>query len=356
MQLTFTKDERKKYYGFDDMGFFLLGIPIVGFLVAVMFFYDFELSFSQNRFMIIWISSLIHTTVYWIGVRIAVFNIRKKYNSFSDTRKRIIREFLFLIIYVGIAGLIINLTLSNFLFHYKNEGPKGLFASYFTAAFILTIYEANYLYAQNKKQILLQEKQKREHIKSELQGLRNQVNPHFLFNSMNTLMNIIHEDQDLAASFLKKLSKVYRYILESRDDFLIPFGKELEFIQSYVFLQKERFKNNLEVQIEVADHLLDKKILPLTLQLLFENAIKHNVISSKYPLHINVYVEEGDVLVIKNNLKRRPQAMPSTGVGLENIRSRLKYFTKVEIEVQETTESFIVKIPLLSEHQLNMVS
>jgi len=195
-----------------------------------------------------------------------------------------------------------------------------------------------------------------KHIKSELQGLRNQVNPHFLFNSMNTLMNIIHEDQDLAASFLKKLSKVYRYILESRDDFLIPLEKELTFIQSYVFLQKERFKNNLEVQIEVADELLDKQILPLTLQLLFENAIKHNVISNKYPLHINVYVEGGDTLVVKNNLKRRPQAMPSTGVGLESIRSRLKYFTKVEVKVQKTAEAFIVKIPLLSVQQNNVVS
>ena len=114
-----------------------------------------------------------------------------------------------------------------------------------------------YLHHQNRLSIKAQESLKREHINSELQGLRNQVNPHFLFNSLNTLMNIIREDQDLAESFLTKLSSVYRYTLENRDDQLVPLKEELRFIGSYVFLLKERFRNNIEVRIEVSDDHLE---------------------------------------------------------------------------------------------------
>jgi len=129
------------------------------------------------------------------------------------------------------------------------------------------------------------------------------------------------EDQQLAVSFLKRLSKVYRYVLESRDEQLIPLSRELDFIESYVFLQQE-------------------------LQILFENAIKHNIISKRSPLYIQVFLED-DRLVIQNNLQRKEQVMDSTKVGLENIRTRYQYFTEKELEVKEVNGFFVVKIPII---------
>ena len=132
----------------------------------------------------------------------------------------------------------------------------------------------------------IQEKEevRRAQLHSELEGLRNQVNPHFLFNSLNTLMNIVAEDQKLAISFLKKLSKVYRYVLDNRREQLIPLSTEMEFMESYVFLQKERFQNNLMIEMNIPPDCLKLQIIPLAMQILFENAIKHNVISKSRPL------------------------------------------------------------------------
>ena len=163
---------------------------------------------------------------------------------------------------------------------------------------------------------------------------------------MNTLMNLVVADQQLAVSFLKKLSKVYRYVLESRDEQLIPLDRELDFIRSYVFLQEERFKGNFEVDIQIPDSYLHHKIIPLSLQILFENAIKHNIISRKKPLRIEVFIEE-EKLVVRNNLQRKEQVMHSTKVGLENIKTRYNYFTNKAVEVLENEEYFIVKIPII---------
>jgi len=212
---------------------------------------------------------------------------------------------------------------------------------------VMTIYDGIYLYDQNKKAVLTQEELKREHINSELQGLRNQVNPHFLFNSMNTLMNIIFEDQNLAASFLKKLSTVYRYILEKKDDHIIPLKDELDFIESYVFLQKERFKNKLHVEIEISDAYQSRFVPPLTLQILFENAIKHNIISNKEHLQISVYVDIDHNLIVENTYNPKKQESVSTGVGLQNIQSRLSYFTKREMRIENDSTLFKVAVPLL---------
>ena len=194
---------------------------------------------------------------------------------------------------------------------------------------------------------------KRAHIQSQWEGLRNQVNPHFLFNSMNTLMNIIGTDQDLAKRFLIKLSKVYRYILESREDPLIPMKEELEFIYSYVFLQQERFKGNLKVQIDISREWIDHYIVPLSLQVLFENAIKHNVISSRRPLQIQVSVNsDGTCLEVRNNLQRKSQVIHSTKVGLENLQKRYELLTGKDIEVLETETFFAVSIPLIPAYKI----
>ncbi|MEM7163142.1 MAG: histidine kinase [Bacteroidota bacterium] len=344
--------KRIQYLGFDDKWFVLLGIPLLALFIPIAFF-DNKLFYSDIPFVLIWLETLIHCATYWIGFRYFVIYIRKRFKGFQFTRKRVVYEVVFIILYGFIASFIIK----GFVQFCREEADPhpvealdGYVATYFSSFFILTIYEAIYLYAQNKKNIIETERLKREQIHSELQGLRNQVNPHFLFNSLNTLMNIIHEDQNLASSFLKKLSKVYRYILENRKENLISLEEELEFIESYVYLQKERFKNNLNVQIEISDNHLGYFVPPLSLQILFENAIKHNIISNKKPLYISAYINQDNSLVIKNNYQPKNQVMDSTGVGLENISSRLAYFTPKELKTLVENGEFIVEMPLVHQN------
>ncbi len=352
MILGLKKKDRMQYLGFDDAKFMLIGIPLLGALIPLIFFFrniD-EIEFTKYGLMVT--ESTINGLVYWIAIRTFAINLRKSFPDFTDTGFRIVRELVFVIVMGVLLGGLVNLFCRKILMlPVSGNAYKGFIATYFSSFFILTIYEAMYLYNQNRNSLIAQENQKREHIKSELQGLRNQINPHFLFNSMNTLMNIIPEDPDLATSFLKKLSSVYRYILQSREEYVIPLSQELEFIKSYVFLQKERFKNNLEVSFEIKDDLLDLLILPLSLQLLLENAIKHNVVSSKYPLKIKI-TGFADSLIIENSLKLRPQNMPSTGVGLKNIEKRYQFISDRKLTVDKSETKFKVSLPLLKQEEL----
>jgi len=350
-QLTNSiKADKWKYVGFNDTWLVILGIPFLSLTLNILFFS--EPTDSWARFHRMWLGGISFTGTYWLTIRYAMIALRKKYNRFEHISRRIIIVVIAILILSPIAGLTLNylFDIGAELINFKRLDPRPnqlkILPVYVACFFMMAVYEAIYFYHQLKKSIEEREHAKQEQIRSELAGLRNQVNPHFLFNSMNTLMNIVTEDQQLAVRFLKKLSKVYRYVLENREEQIIPLSKELDFIHSYIFLQKERFKGNLEVKIEVADEMLNQQIIPLSLQILFENAIKHNVISRKKPLLIEVFPKNGK-LVVRNNLQRKEQIMDSTKVGLENIKTRYRFFTEETVDIQETKQYFAVAIPLL---------
>jgi two-component system, LytTR family, sensor kinase len=173
------------------------------------------------------------------------------------------------------------------------------------------------------------------------------VNPHFLFNNLNTLVSLIPEDPQQAMAFVQQLSKVYRHILEVKDEKSIPLKDELDVLQAYAFLLKTRFGNNLIIDIAVPDEKLKNNIVPLSLQLLMENAIKHNIVSLDRPLKIDVYAVNGS-LVVRNNLQKKKQLTESTGIGLDNIRNRYKLLGDKQVMVSESDTSFSVSIPLIA--------
>ncbi|MDX5442447.1 MAG: histidine kinase [Hymenobacteraceae bacterium] len=179
--------------------------------------------------------------------------------------------------------------------------------------------------------------------------LKSQVNPHFLFNSFNTLISIIEDDQDAAVNYVEKLSDFYRDILLYREKDVIPLQKELELIENYYFLQQKRYGHNLSLQVNIAEAEKQFYIAPLTLQLLVENAVKHNVVSRDKPLQVRIYTEAGEKLVVENNLQPKKTQQPSTGTGLQNIRRRYRILSKKDIEVSKTADTFMVQIPLLKE-------
>ena len=179
-----------------------------------------------------------------------------------------------------------------------------------------------------------------------LELLRTQINPHFLFNNLNTLSSLIYNDQDKASAFLRKLSGVYRSILEYRNKEVITLEEELSFFNDYKELLEIRFENMLFFKLNLDEKLYQRKILPLTLQMLVENAIKHNVLSQNRPLHITIESKD-EYLLIENNYQPKDVLEYSSGLGLKMIENRFAYLTKLPVVIDKTTAHFLVKIPLI---------
>lgn len=190
------------------------------------------------------------------------------------------------------------------------------------------------------------EERKKERIEFEFQTLKNQVNPHFLFNSFSTLISMIEEDPGNAVEYTEKLSDFFRDILEVRDTELIPLREELRLIRNYQFIQQKRFGEHFRLKISIEEKALTSFIPPLTLQLLTENAVKHNIISRARPLTVFIRSEGGHITV-ENNRQPKPSEGRSTGIGLQNIRKRYRIITDEEVLVEETTKVFRVVLPII---------
>ncbi|MEQ9424643.1 MAG: histidine kinase [Cyclobacteriaceae bacterium] len=200
--------------------------------------------------------------------------------------------------------------------------------------------------AENKAALM-----QKELLLSQYESLKNQVNPHFLFNSFSVLSSLIHQDPDLASDFLDKLSKLYRYMLDNKDNQMVTLQKEVEFMESYIFLLKARHENGISINIKLS---LDQQafyVPTLSLQMLIENAIKHNKFSKSNPLTIRIFNEGDDYLVVENELRAKKNEVQSTKVGLENIRKRYNYQSERRVIIAESDSHFTVKLPILSSIQ-----
>lgn len=192
-------------------------------------------------------------------------------------------------------------------------------------------------------------KLQKENLQSQFEVLKQQVNPHFLFNSLNVLTSLIKVDPDLAESFTEKLSKVYRYVLENKEKDLITLATELDFIRSYIFLLDIRFSGKVFVEIDIDEKYHETLVIPMVLQLLVENAVKHNTFSKKNPLHISLTVDSNNHLTVMNNLQNRKTQMSSTGVGLVNISKRYSLLTGNQPVFDITDTEFTARIPLIEQ-------
>lgn len=189
----------------------------------------------------------------------------------------------------------------------------------------------------------------KQQLLNEIALLKTQVNPHFLFNSLSILASLVRINPDLSEQFIDQFSRSYRYIMEQKDQSLVTLRTEMEFIRSYVFLLKIRFENKFDLRFDLPEAILDHaRIAPLTLQLLIENAVKHNRMSLKEPLIIEVSIENQQTLVIKNRLQPRITPSKSTGLCLQNIINRYAPLTNRSVWAGEREDEFVVKIPLLN--------
>lgn len=342
----------KKTIGFNDKWLMIIGIPLIAIIINIIMFPEL---FSINKIHFLrhcGTVGFIFTSTYWFIFRYVTAYLMKVFPDNSDTWRRITLQVVLMIIGYYFIKICIGFFLDFFLpseWHVDHKGELSEIVGSFMSIFLIwAIYEGIIFYTKLQKSIQEKEQLQRENIQSQLEGLKNQVNPHFLFNSLNTLTYLIPEAPDKAVNFVQKLSKVYRYILEIRDQKIVTISDELEFLNAYIFLLKERFGENLNINIDIPEKFYRGKVVPLCLQILFENAIKHNIISTQKPLMINVSIEK-DKLIVKNNLQKKNQVISSTSMGLQNIKNRYQFFTKKEVDVIVTTDSFLVALPLVDQ-------
>lgn len=264
--------------------------------------------------------------------------------------QRLLAEFALVTVFAFSAAFIVNclffaafglIDWSNF--PWQNMYQRSFIPLY--VGYVLTAFFVSRDFLFNwREQAVQAEKMRTERYKGEAQILRDQLHPHFLFNSLNVLVNMVYEDADKSADYIRKLSKFYRYVLEVQNEELVPIEQEIKFSRSYLELQQNRF--GTEALCTNIGDLGPGLIPPLVIQLLLENAVKHNKIDRKAPLEISI-MREGTFISVKNNLQLRSGKIEGTGLGLKNIKARYRFLTNRPVEVYKSDKHFEVKLPIL---------
>jgi len=231
-------------------------------------------------------------------------------------------------------------------------------SSFYLTSLIITIiasvfFHAVYFYKELQKGKVTEQKIIAGTASAQFDALKNQLDPHFLFNSLNVLTSLIDENPDNAQQFTTSLSKVYRYVLEQKNKELVTVDEELQFAKIYISLLKMRFEDSIIFDIPEKASNPEAKVVPLSLQLLLENAVKHNIVNTSKPLLIRIYEREGN-LIVENNLQSKEVLKKGSGVGLQNIQQRYSLLTKRKVTINKTTSAFIVQLPMLTKQALIM--
>lgn len=242
---------------------------------------------------------------------------------------------------VGIDGN----TFQEFL---RAENFEMYFAALLFTLVISLFFHAFYFYKALQENKVKEQKVIAGTASAKFESLKNQIDPHFLFNSLNVLTSLIEENPNNAQKFTTSLSKIYRYVLEQKDKELVSVEEELAFARTYMDLLKMRFENSVHYEVPETLSNPEAKVVPLSLQLLLENVIKHNIVSESRPLKIRIY-EDGNSLVIENNFQKKEVLQNRQGVGLQNIISRYNIVTNRQVVVEQTNELFRVKLPVLTQ-------
>jgi len=227
------------------------------------------------------------------------------------------------------------------------ERPANYLVAIVVTFFVTLGIHAFYFYKAYQENKVKEQKVIAGTASAQFESLKNQIDPHFLFNSLNVLSSLIEENPENAQKFTTSLSKIYRYVLEQKDKELVPVAEELAFAKTYMNLLKMRFENSITFELPDGFNNEEAKVVPLSLQLLLENCIKHNVVSESKPLHIKIYIENNQ-LVVENNLQKKEVLSDRKGVGLQNIVNRYAILTQRKVLVEETEKSFKILVPILT--------
>lgn len=331
-------------------------IPLIGSLILSILV---EWSDLQEGHYLEYVESVFISFAFWSllsnGNALLICYLDKRWTWLKQPLKRAIIGTVVMLIYsIGISLLVLFVFIEYYLkFDFiKAIEYNGLWSQLrlplmITIFFMLTGHGRAFLMEWRQAAIDV-ERLKSENLKSKFESLKSQVNPHFLFNSLNALSSLVYSDQDKAADFIQKLSEVYRYVLDHQNDEVVSLQEELEFVKSYIYLNQIRFGKNLEVDfINMETIPTTWMIPPVALQMLLENCLKHNEVSNEFPLRVKLILKDESLVVI-NNLN--PIDMPkhdASGVGLSNVQARFEMMTTQKVKIEKSDAEFRVELPLL---------
>ncbi len=213
--------------------------------------------------------------------------------------------------------------------------------------FITHVYETVFLVKEAESDQLKKEQLERARAEAELEALKNQVDPHFIFNSLNTLSHLIEDRPDKAKQFNDNLAEIYRYILQNKARDLVQLKEEVDFVNHYFALLQIRFERAVQLQLSVNETQSEQYLIPpISLQILVENAIKHNEFSDQSPLRIEIELLN-DTLTVKNEIRKKQLRKPSSGIGLKNLNERYELITHMKMVIREAEKDFVVALPIL---------
>ena len=292
--------------------------------------------------------SLLTTAIMWFGTMTIVRYLWEKYPWENNPLKHLIIEVLAILAYTFAVGTIFYSI--NAIYPIESFERNLKLSTFFTLSitfFITSLTEGFFFFIKWKETRVLSEKLEKENIRSQYETLKSQINPHFLFNNLNTLASLIEENPKLAVEYVQQTADYYRSILNLKDKEIINLEEEIELIKTFYLLQKNRYGDNLKLKINLPNSCSNAYVAPLSLQMLVENAIKHNIISVDKPLTIDIYSNDNHIIV-SNNLQKRELDQVSTQFGLKNIKDRYSFLSNRSVEISENDSTFTVSIPILS--------
>ena len=302
-------------------------------------------------------TNLYSLSLYFANVSLFIF-LDHKFANDRFSLKRIIWGFILSLI-ISIAIIFLLRIIEDVLIEGKswsifisNENSYNYFVSFFMTFIVTLLFHVFYIYKSFQENKVNQQKIIATTANAQFESLKNQIDPHFLFNSLNVLSSLIEENPSTAQKFTTCLSKIYRYVLEQKDKELVAISEELAFAKIYMQLLEMRFENSISYELPESTNE-DAKVVPLSLQLLLENCIKHNVVSSSKPLHIKISVEDNQ-LVVQNNWQKKEVLSDGKGVGLQNIVNRYALLTERQVTIIQNEKLFKVYLPILTK-QITMM-
>ena len=339
----------------NDKWFRFIGIPLLVFFSHIIFFSDGKLESTDDGFSVwqVYLISILETMVLWEANRIIIAYFRTRYPDLYQSKERIIRQLLIctlVTIFIRFTNIwIYDITLF-WGYHFPLDGYVfNICVALLFMIIVGSTYECLYYFRKWKQLFSETEALKRENLQTQLDALKGQINPHFLFNNLGSLSSLIMEDQNRAVLFVNELSYVYRYLLQANDKNLTTLEAELKFLAHYFHLLKTRFGDGIKLIKNIDSEYELYTLPPLTLQILIENAVKHNAILPNKPLLIHLYTDEADNLIVVNNLQRKVSTIASNKLGLRNIITKYRLLKQKDVLIKQTDEVFQVIIPLIKE-------
>jgi sensor histidine kinase YesM len=334
----------------DDIGFRLILVPAFGIIIPLVTGMVHAQNFTHWQIKLSFLYTIGIAAIVWQGNRYLHYSMRSYFDWYNKPLQKVMILLLSIAFYTIPVSVLLLVGWYNFFSGGNIEWPviwNATLIILVAVVFITHVYETVFLVKETESEMIRNEQLERTKAEAELEALKNQIDPHFIFNSLNTLSHLIESRPEKAKVFNDNMAEVYRYILQNKARGLILLREEMLFLDHYFSLLKIRFENAIELKVDIPEPVTDQYLIPaISLQLLLENAIKHNEFHDDQPLQVNLILS-GEELLMTNAIRRKALRRASSKIGLQNLQERYRLTTSKELVIEDNGDEFMVRLPIL---------